>query len=510
MSNEPQFIELKTIVDREEHDFTDMQQRHFKARAKMSLENDTLRKSFRGASDFLMGKRKAVFPDSAELEALRDRGEAARQRSLSRLPDLLEQLEQSLTDNGVHVHWAENAEQANDVIHKILERRNARTVVKGKSMVSEEIELNHYLEERGIECLESDMGEYLVQLGKETPSHIIMPAIHKNKQQIARLMHTRATTPDGEPVPYSEDVDDLIGNARAILREKFRTADAGISGVNMAIAETGTLLLVENEGNGRMCTTVPPVHIAVTGIEKVVEKLTDVPELLTLLPRSATGQIITTYVNMISGPRKEGELDGPEEVHLVLLDNGRSRMFNHPELKQTLQCIRCGACMNHCPVYARVGGHAYGSTYPGPIGQVVTPQLSSAGGLAQNGDMINACSLNGACGEACPVRIPLPDLIRNLRAEAVKPIRQIEKEGERVPGAGSQRSFSEAMIWKGWSTVHKVPFLYRFSMGALATGRALMPSKLAPWTDTRTMPKPAAKNLHQLAKAAGVPDQPED
>lgn len=510
MSNEPQFIELKTIVDREEHDFTDMQQRHFKARAKMSLENDTLRKSFRGASDFLMGKRKAMFPDSDELEALRDRGEAARQRSLSKLPDLLEQLEQSLTDNGVHVHWAENAEQANEVIHTILERRNARTVVKGKSMVSEEIELNHYLEERGIECLESDMGEYLVQLGKETPSHIIMPAIHKNKQQIARLMHTRATTPDGEPVPYSEDVDDLIGNARAILREKFRTADAGISGVNMAIAETGTLLLVENEGNGRMCTTVPPVHIAITGIEKVVEKLTDVPELLTLLPRSATGQIITTYVNMISGPRKDGELDGPEEVHLVLLDNGRSRMFNHPELKQTLQCIRCGACMNHCPVYARVGGHTYGSTYPGPIGQVVTPQLSSAGGLEQNGDMINACSLNGACGEACPVRIPLPDLIRNLRAEAVKPVRQVELEGERVPGAGTQRHMKEALIWKGWSTMHKVPFLYRFSMGALATGRALMPSKLAPWTDTRTMPKPAAKNLHQLAKAAGVPDQPED
>ncbi|MDP2506192.1 MULTISPECIES: LutB/LldF family L-lactate oxidation iron-sulfur protein [unclassified Oceanobacter] len=501
----PSFIELTTIVDQEDHDFADMQSRHFKARAKMSLENDTLRASFRGASDFLMGKRKSVFPDDEELEALRDRGEAARQRSLANLPDLLEQLETNLVANGIQVHWAETADEANRIIHGILDANQARTVVKGKSMVSEEIELNHYLEARGIECLESDMGEYLVQLAHEAPSHIVMPVIHKNKQQIARLMHTRATTPDGEAVPYSEDVDDLIGNARAILRQKFQRADAGISGVNMAIAETGTLLLVENEGNGRMCTTAPPLHIAVTGIEKVVQGLSDVPELLTLLPRSATGQLITTYVNMISGPRQKGELDGPEQVHLVLVDNGRSKMFNHPNLQPTLQCIRCGACMNHCPVYARVGGHAYGSTYPGPIGQVVTPQLGSAGGLAANGDMINACSLNGACGEACPVRIPLPDLIRNLRAEAVAPVATQQNGQPHVNGTGSQRSLGESLIWQGWSLVHKVPFLYRSSTRVMTRGRGLMPGKLAPWTNTRSMPKPAARSLHELARAADIP-----
>ena len=501
------FIELKTLVDQEEHEFADMQARHFKARASMALKNETLRASFRGASDFLMGKRQSVFPDAVELEALRDRGEAARQRSLVKLPDLLEQLETNLVANGIQVHWADTAEQANQIIHGILDANQADTVVKGKSMVSEEIELNHYLEARGIECLESDMGEYLVQLAKEAPSHIVMPVIHKNKQQIAQLMHSRATTPEGDPVPYSEEVDDLIGNARAILREKFRHADAGISGVNMAIAETGTLLLIENEGNGRMCTTVPPLHIAVTGIEKVVQSLSDVPELLTLLPRSATGQLITTYVNMISGPRQTDELDGPEQVHLVLVDNGRSKIFNHPDLKSTLQCIRCGACMNHCPVYARIGGHAYGSTYPGPIGQVVTPQLGSTGGLAAHGDMINACSLNGACGEACPVRIPLPDLIRDLRAEAVAPLSRQQNGQTHVEGSGSKRTLAESLIWQGWSLVHKVPWLYRLTTRLMTRGRKLMPARLAPWTNTRSMPKPAAYSLHELARKAGIAAQ---
>ncbi len=501
---QPNFIELTEAVNREEHEFADMASRHFKVRAQMALENDTLRASFRGASDFLQAKRKSVFPDQVELEDLRDRGEAARQRSLANLPELLELLETNLTANGVQVHWAETATQANQIIHGIMAANNAKTVVKGKSMVSEEIELNHYLEARGIECLESDMGEYLVQLAKEAPSHIVMPVIHKNKQQIAQLMHTRATTPDGEPVPYSEDVDDLIGNARAILRQKFEQADVGVSGVNMAIAETGTLLLVENEGNGRMSTTVPPIHIAVTGIEKVVRSLTDVPELLTLLPRSATGQLITTYVNMISGPRKADELDGPEQVHLVLLDNGRSKMFNHPDLKPTLQCIRCGACMNHCPVYARIGGHAYGSTYPGPIGQVVTPQLDSAGGLGANGDMINACSLNGACGEACPVRIPLPTLIRKLRAESVAPVATQHDGTLHANGAGRNRRMKEALIWQGWSQMHRHPAVYRLGTRAMTLGRAFMPGKLAPWTNTRSMPKPAAKTLHQLAREAGI------
>ncbi|MFC3679448.1 LutB/LldF family L-lactate oxidation iron-sulfur protein [Bacterioplanoides pacificum] len=502
--------DMAALVDREEHDFTDMQRRHFNARAKMALENEALRASFLGASNFLVGKRKAMFPDDAELSALRDRGEAIRQHTLNNLPDLLQRLETNLTANGIQVHWAETAEEACCLIHNILQDNNARTVVKGKSMVSEEIELNHYLEQRGIECLESDMGEYLVQLAKETPSHIIMPAIHKNKEQIARLMHSRAQTSDGQAVPYSEDVDELIGNARSILRDKFMTADAGISGVNMAVANSGTLCLVENEGNGRMTTTVPKLHIAVTGIEKVVEDFSQVPDLLTLLTRSATGQKITTYFNMISGPKKPGEKDGPEQVHLVLLDNGRSRIFNHDTLKPTLQCIRCGACMNHCPVYARIGGHAYGSTYPGPIGQVVTPQL---GGLQKHGDMLSACSLNGACGDACPVRIPLPKLIRELRSEAVNPdvnhltadsIRQVFSP---VLGRGSKRTLGESLIWRGWSLAHRQPWLYRLMTRLLTRGRKLLPKKLGPWTRSRSMPQVAARSLHELARDRGVANE---
>ncbi len=495
--------QMQQQLDQEQHDFSDMQSRHFSVRARMALENDALRKSFRGASDFLMNKRRSVFTDDEALQRLRDRGEAIRQYSLSKLPQLLETLEKNLTANGIQVHWAETADEACKIIHNILADNNARTVVKGKSMVTEEIELNHYLEQQGIECLESDMGEYLVQLAGETPSHIIMPAIHKNTEQIARLMHGRAQSASGQPVPYTEDVDELIGNARAILREKFEKADAGISGVNMAVANSGTLCLVENEGNGRMTTTVPDLHIAVTGIEKVVEDFSHVPELLTLLTRSATGQKISTYFNMISGPRKAGETDGPQQVHLVLVDNGRSKIFSHPTLKPTLQCIRCGACMNHCPVYARIGGHAYGSTYPGPIGQVVTPQI---GGLEKHGDMVSACSLNGACGEACPVRIPLPQLIRELRHEAN---RIPTRDDTAVSGQGAKRSAAEAWIWRGWALAHRHPWLFRTTMWLLTRSRplfrtALVTRLLAPWTNSRTTPLPQTKTLHELARAHGV------
>jgi len=506
--NKADMVQLQKALDEEQQAFAAMQQQHFKVRARMALENDALRNSFRGAADFLMAKRKAVFPDDSALQGLRNRGEAIRQYSLSKLPDLLEKLEQNLTRNGIQVHWAETADEACGIIHGILDSNSARTVVKGKSMVSEEIELNHYLQERGIECLESDMGEYLVQLAGETPSHIIMPAIHKNKVQVAELMHGRAQTSTGDGVPYTEDVDELIGNARAILRDKFLNADAGISGVNMAVANTGTLCLVENEGNGRMTTTVPKLHIAVTGIEKVVEDFSHVPELLTLLTRSATGQKISTYFNMISGPRKPGEMDGPEQVHLVLVDNGRSRIFNHPILKPTLQCIRCGACMNHCPVYARVGGHAYGSTYPGPIGQVVTPQIN---GLEQHGDMLTACSLNGACGEACPVRIPLPELIRELRHEANHPdfSQQPDDDTRAVRQRGSKRSLPEALIWKGWAMFHKSPALYRVLTWIISRMRTLFAGYsgrklLSPWTDSRVAPVPAQNSLHRLAQLNGI------
>ena len=317
----------------------------FRGRARAALDDPKLRRSFRGAMDFLQQKRAVQFPDGDELEQLRDLGEAVRQHALANLPDLLTQLEAKLTQAGVQVHWAETADEANAIIHRIAQAHAATRVIKGKSMASEEMELNHYLAERGVDCIESDMGEYIVQLAEEKPSHIVMPAIHKTKADIATLFEQHIAD-----TPYTEDVDELIQTGRRALRQAFVQADIGLSGVNFAAADTGTLWLVENEGNGRLSTTVPDVHIAVMGMEKVVARLSHIVPLSSLLTRSATGQPITTYFNLISGPRQDHERDGPREVHLVLLDNGRSQAYADEQLRATLQCIRCGACMNHCPV----------------------------------------------------------------------------------------------------------------------------------------------------------------
>ncbi len=455
----------------------------FRTRAHEALGDAQLRGNFRKAMDSLMTKRAAAFSDAHEREHLRALGNAVRARALSKLPDLLEQLEQNLTRNGVTVHWAETVDEANGIVLSIIRAHEGRQVIKGKSMVSEEMEMNHVLAEQGIECLESDMGEYIVQLDHEKPSHIIMPAIHKNAGQVASLFHDKLG-----------DVDQLIQIGRRVLRQKFFEADIGVSGVNFAVAETGTLLLVENEGNGRMTTTVPPVHIAVTGIEKVVENLRDVVPLLSLLTRSALGIPITTYVNMISGPRKEHELDGPQEVHLVLLDNGRSQAFADSELRQTLNCIRCGACMNHCPVYTRIGGHAYGEVYPGPIGKIITPHMV---GLAKVPDHPSASSLCGACGEVCPVKIPIPSLLRRLREENVK---APDSPDQVMRGQGSKYSRKERFIWNAWARLNSSPTLYRLFALAATRLRALTPSNVGPWTQNHSAPKPAARSLHDMAR----------
>lgn len=464
----------------------------FRARSKAVVDNPALRQSFRGAMDFLMRKRAAQFPDAEELESLRTLGEGIRQYNLARLPELLVRLENKLTANGVQVHWAETPEEANAIILGICQQRRAKLMVKGKSMVSEEIELNHAAEAAGIGALESDMGEYIVQLAGEKPSHIIMPAIHKTKEEIARLFH--------EKVPgvteYTDNVDALIQIGRDVLREKFLEADIGLSGVNFAVAESGTLCLVENEGNGRMCTTVPPVHIAITGIEKVVEKLEHVPPLLSLLTRSATGQNISTYFNMISGPRKPGEKDGPSEVHLVLLDNGRSQAYADEQLRKTLQCIRCGACMNHCPVYTRIGGHAYGTTYPGPIGKIISPHLL---GLEATASMATASSLCGACGEVCPVKIPIPELLMRLREEAFSPPHA--NSAMRGQGAGYSRLVST--IWRSWAAVYRSPALYGVVTWLGSRFGWLMPSRQGAWTTVRVPLRPAPKRLRDMLRERG-------
>lgn len=466
----------------------DVTARNLKANARLSLKDQQLRTNMRSAMDSLISKRLISMPDEDERENLRELGNKIKASALSQLPDLLEQLESNLTKQGIQVHWASTTEEANAIVLNIAQARNAKQVIKGKSMVSEEMAMNEHLTEHGIEALESDMGEYIIQLDNEKPTHIIMPAIHKNAQQVGKLFESRLA------LPYTDDVDSLIQSARSILREKFFQADIGISGVNFAVAETGTLLLVENEGNGRMSTTVPPVHIAVTGIEKVVANLQDTVPLLSLLTRSALGQGITTYVNMISAPRQPDELDGPEEVHLVLLDNGRSQAFADGELRQTLNCIRCGACMNHCPVYTRIGGQAYGTVYPGPIGKIISPHLL---GLENTPDHPSASSLCGACGEVCPVKIPIPALLRRLREENVKSPKQ---QPQIMDGQGSRYSNKEALLWKGWQAFNTKPLLYKTGTFLATRLGKFTPSKLGAWTQNHSAPKPAKRSLHELAK----------
>lgn len=467
----------------------------FHKRINKALGNDQARQNFRTTMDTVQQNRAVQFPDQDELQALRDQARAVRANALNKQPELLEQLENRLTENGIQVHWAETAEQANEIIYQLLKTANAHSVVKGKSMVSEEIEMNHYLEQRGIDVLESDLGEFIIQLAHEPPSHIVMPAIHKNAKDVAELFHKHFPE-----LTYTEDVDELTQSARKILRKKFAHADAGISGVNFAVAETGTLCLVENEGNGRLSTTVPSLHIAVTGIEKVVEKLSDIPPLLNILTKSATGQPITTYFNMISHPRQADEKDGPQAVHLVLLDNQRSAIRMDHELLDTLRCIRCGACINHCPVYVQLGGHAYGTTYPGPIGSILEPQLH---GLNKIGTLTSACTLCGACGEVCPVRIPLPKLINRLRAEAVN----AQRSQAHIHGQGSLRKNTEVIAWRIWQHLYSKPLSYRAFSWFATRLRRLTPARLGGWTTYRTAPKPAKHSLHELARQEGFDNE---
>ena len=461
----------------------------FKQNAEVALADKPLRKSLRTAMDMLMTKRKAVLSDEHELQLLRDLCSHVRKRSLSRLPELLEQLESNLTKLGVKVHWAETPLEACQIIHGIIGDHQGKLMVKGKSMVSEEVELNHYLADHGVQAIESDLGEYIVQMAGEKPTHIVMPAIHKTKEQVSELFHKNIGT------ELTDDVDKLTGFARMALRDIYRTADVGLSGVNFAVAETGTLCLVENEGNGRLTTSVPPVHIAITGIEKVVAKLTDVVPLYSHLPRTAIGQNITTYFNMITGPRRSEELDGPQEMHLVLLDNGRTQAYVEEQMRQTLQCIRCGACMNHCPVYSRVGGAAYGTTYPGPIGEILSPHLL---GLDKTRDLPTACSMCGACVEVCPVKIPITEQMQRLRVEAQRSPDEVVPHP--IKGQGASHSLGEQLSWRIFDGLFSGKKSYMALGWTITKFRNLTPSWQFDWTKNHVPMKPAEKTLHQLMK----------
>jgi L-lactate dehydrogenase complex protein LldF len=472
---------------------TNHQPFNFDKNVSQALKDTQLIKNIKSAMGTLVSKRKTIFSDESETEQLRTLGSALKKKSLSKLPQLLEQLEEKCTQNGIKVHWAETTSEANQQVLEIMRSHGATRLVKGKSMVSEEMELNAFLQENGIEALETDLGEFIIQLNHETPAHIIVPAIHKNKEQISRIFHDHI--PDA---PYTEDVAELTAIARKTLREKFYQADVGLSGVNFAVAETGTLCLVENEGNGRMCTTVPGVHIALMGLEKVIEKLADLPPLLRLLIGSATGQLITTYVNLITSARRQGEKDGPKEVHLIILDNGRSKIFTDPERRQTLQCIRCGTCLSHCPVYNRIGGHAYGYIYPGPIGKILNPQIE---GLKAAGVLATASSLCNACEEVCPVKIQIPDLIRRIRNESYS-----KEATSTIEGHGYKRNATEVLTWKVWQKVNTHPLINAASLKILSVLGIKLPNigPLKYWTRYRATPKLAKKSLHELIKQHGV------
>lgn len=349
-------------------------------------------------------RRKSVdaMPDFADRRA---RAVAVREKTLARLPELLEDLEGNVTAAGGVVHYAEDAPSAASLITKLLTERGVKLVVKGKSMVSEEIGLNDALAAAGIEAVETDLGEYIIQLAGEKPSHILAPALHVSKEQVSELFRQKLGH-------TSTDIPEMTRIARESLRQKFLAADAGITGVNIAVAATGTVMVLENEGNIRLSASCPPLHVALMSLEKVVGTLNDAAAVLDILPPSATGQTLPVHLSLFTGPRRDNERDGPREMHLVILDNGRSRILADPLLRPILQCIRCGACLNVCPVYQSVGGHAYGSVYPGPMGSVLSPLLTDAAG---DDRQPFACTHCAACAEACPAGIDHPALLQELR-----------------------------------------------------------------------------------------------
>jgi len=382
----------------------------FQERVDKSLNDDFLRKALVAAQEKLRNGKKEQSEILGNWENWRKRAEQIRQHTIENLDSYLEQFALNAEKQGAKVFFATDKTEAVEYIKSLAIQKKAKSIVKSKSMVSEEIHLNQALESAGIEVVETDLGEYIIQLAKETPSHIIVPAIHKTKEQVAELFSKVA----GEELPA--DPQELAKFARKVLREKFLQADIGVSGANFAVAESGSIVLFSNEGNARLTTTLPKTHVVTMGMERIVPNWEALDSLLSLLPRSATGQKITSYVTGVTGPKRVGDVDGPEEMHIVIIDNGRLKILG-TEYQDILHCIRCGACLNHCPVYRHIGGHAYGSVYPGPIGSVLTPLLN---GLDEWKELPYASSLCGACSETCPVGIPLDNYLVKLRRDVVE------------------------------------------------------------------------------------------
>ncbi len=466
----------------------------FRQGAGAALSDPKIQANLEGLYNGFHQARIDASDQTPDWEALQDKGRAIKAHTLDNLAYYLELVERNVIASGGHIYFAKDAEAASNYVVNLAKERGIELVIKGKSMVSEEMALNHRLEEEGIEPVETDLGEYIVQLAEETPFHIIAPAIHKSRGEVSELFVEKLN------VPMYDNIEDLTREARDQLRQKFVDAGMGITGANFIVAETGTVTLVTNEGNGRMCTSMPKIHVAITGMEKVVPSIEDLGLFLRLLIRSATGQRISSYVTTVTGPRGEDEVDGPEEFHLVIVDNGRSKMLADPNLREALYCLRCGACLNACPVYRKVGGHAYGWVYPGPIGAIVSPMLTN---LSEAKDLPYASTLCGACKEACPVKINIPRMLLYLRKELT--------QGETYPEHKSV-SMAESTAVKGWRASVSSSFMMRLSnlggrllqLPFVRGGRIdRLPSPLSGWTKHRKFPAIASKPFRTRWKNIG-------
>jgi L-lactate dehydrogenase complex protein LldF len=475
--------------NRKAHALTVVQDpRRFVEAAHEALHDPQLRPALgRLKTHFALGRAYAA-ARYGEFDALRERGRAIRDYALCRLDELIETFEHKVQARGGQVHWARDATEARIIILGILRTLGATSVTKGKSMVSEEIALNPFLEANGVRPVETDLGEYIVQLRDEPPSHIIAPAFHLNKEQVAetfRESHTQL-----EPQRPLAERSALVAEARCVLRAQFEAADAGITGANFLSAAEGAVVLVTNEGNGDLTRLLPKTHIVLTGIEKVVADLDDVAVLLRLLTRSATGQDISSYVTIMGGPRAANETDGPEQFHVVLLDNGRTKLLG-TEAEEVLRCIRCGACLNHCPIYGAVGGHAYGATYSGPIGAALNPGLLGVG-LAHHHP--NASTFCGRCAEICPVKIPLPKIMRYWRAQ------------EYASGSAPKSAVLGLSLW---ALAARRPWLYRLCARVVARALKRRAGKggfvralplMRGWFAVRDLPTPEGRTFHELRR----------
>ena len=468
-------------------DYKKQPHHEFLSASQEALGKASLQIALSRLTDTLAAGNRSAFSALPDSDLLREKARSIKDHTLASLDTYLEQLSDSVISKGGQVHWAKDAQDVRNIILDIAQKKQVQRIVKSKSMTTEEIHLNDALEHANLEVIETDFGEYILQLAKERPSHLVAPAVHKTREEIADLLESELK------IPVTPEPEAMAKLARNQLRKQFQKADMGITGVNFAVAETGTIVLVSNEGNARLTATIPRIHVAVMGIEKVIPALKDLPVFIKLLARAATGQKISVYTSLVTGPRRTEEHVGPQEFHLVIMDNGRTDILGGP-MRESLFCIRCGACLNACPIYRNVGGHAYGGTYSGPIGAVLTPLYDN---LEDHHHLPHASSLCGSCQAACPVKIAIPELLVRLRASL--------NHQKLTP-------FVERLIYQTWAHTMVRPGLYRLAssfagwlmrLGASGNWLTKMPGPIKGWTQTRdfrTPPKQSFRNWWKKQK----------